>query len=401
MKRILFVDDEPNLLEGLQRMLRPQRREWEMTFVKGAEEALRVLERTAIDVVVTDMLMPGMDGARLLQQVHDRFPGVLRIVLSGHFDAESGLRAAPVAHQFLTKPCEPDKLKAAIDRSSQLGSVVPDEATRRLVGAIGALPSPPQTCVMLMEAFENADVSIETLAKIIDRDVAITAKLLQLVNSGFFGLGREVASVRAAINLLGLEVLKQLVLSAGVLNTFRPARTLRGFSLSQFEKHSQLTARVAGQLAGGIGAGSAGVLAGLLHDAGKLVLATCRPQEFERALTLGLEHKRPAHQFEYELLGTSHAEIGGYLLNLWGLPPATVDAITYHHRLSGPGFEEHKVTLRALIHVANALVHELDENSKDLPPFPAGAEADSLTILGVGDRIAEWRAMARKCVEKS
>src|SRR5256885_17157619 len=90
LKCILFVDDEPNLLEGLQRMLRPQRREWEMIFALGAEAAYRILEDKAVDVVVTDMRMPGTDGATLLQHIHDHFPGVLRIVLSGHFDEGSG-----------------------------------------------------------------------------------------------------------------------------------------------------------------------------------------------------------------------------------------------------------------------------------------------------------------------
>ena len=149
MKRILFVDDEPRLLQGLQRMLRPQRHEWDMLFANGGEEALAVMAQTAVDVVVTDMRMPGMDGASLLQQVHARFPGAMRIVLSGQFDVEAGLRAVPVAHQFLTKPCDPDKLKAAIERSSQLtGAAVPDEATRRIVSAIGVLPSPPGVCAI-------------------------------------------------------------------------------------------------------------------------------------------------------------------------------------------------------------------------------------------------------------
>jgi DNA-binding NtrC family response regulator len=116
MRRILFVDDEPRLLEGLERMLRPQRKLWQMQFAIGAEKALAVLDESEIDVVVTDMRMPGMDGASLLQQVQSRFPGVVRIILSGQFGEEAQRRAAPVAHQFLTKPCSPEILRETIER---------------------------------------------------------------------------------------------------------------------------------------------------------------------------------------------------------------------------------------------------------------------------------------------
>src|SRR5438105_11023321 len=120
MKRILFVDDEPKVLEGLQRMLRPQRAHWHMLFASGSEAALRLMEADPVDVVVSDMRMPEMDGARLLERVRDRYPSVIRIILSGHFEVEAGMRAVPVAHQFLTKPCDAEKLLAAIERSSEL-----------------------------------------------------------------------------------------------------------------------------------------------------------------------------------------------------------------------------------------------------------------------------------------
>src|SRR5215472_5276781 len=160
MKKILFVDDEPQLLEGLRRLLSPQRKDWDMRFAASGEAALAVMENTEIDVVVTDMRMPGMDGADLLTRVHHRYPNVMRIVLSGHFDVEAGLRAVPVAHQFLMKPCDPFKLKAAIECSSQLHNFLPDENTRRVISAIGSLPSPPAICITLIQAINDPDPSL-------------------------------------------------------------------------------------------------------------------------------------------------------------------------------------------------------------------------------------------------
>ena len=396
MKRILFVDDEPRLLEGLQRMLRPQRREWDMLFASGGEEALAVMAQAAVDVVVTDMRMPGMDGATLLQRVHEQFPGVMRIVLSGQFEVEAGLRAVPVAHQFLTKPCDPDKLKAAIERSSQLGDAsVPDEATRRIVSAVGALPSPPRICASLMEAIQNPGVSMEEIGRIVNQDVAITAKVLQLVNSAFFSIPHKVSDVKTAVSLLGFEVLKQLVVSAEVLKTFRPARPIRGFSLDEFERHAQASANIAGELAPRNLHGES-VMAAMLHDAGKLVLATRLPDQFERALDESSRQGRPLDQSEREVFGTTHAEIGGYILNLWGLPSEGVDAISVHHQPDRVGDPKGQLSLRALIHVADVLAHEQTVPLEELPPIPFGIDMNYLSRMEMVDRIPEWRMKARQ-----
>jgi len=103
-KRILFVDDEPRILDGLRRMLRPQRRVWSMTFANSGLEAVEELKSNSYDVVVTDMRMPGFDGAAVINYVHEHYPEIVRIVLSGFTELETALRAVPIAHQFLTKP---------------------------------------------------------------------------------------------------------------------------------------------------------------------------------------------------------------------------------------------------------------------------------------------------------
>ena len=167
MKRILFVDDEVKLLDGLRRMLRATRKDWDVSFAGSGAEALALMDANPVDVVVTDMRMPGMDGAALLEQVSERHPAAIRIVLSGHFDVEAGLRAIPVAHQFLAKPCDPEILKAAIERASQLSFTAPDAATCRAIGAIGALPSPSQTCILLTEAARDPNTSLDEVTRIV------------------------------------------------------------------------------------------------------------------------------------------------------------------------------------------------------------------------------------------
>jgi putative nucleotidyltransferase with HDIG domain len=394
MKRILFVDDEPKLLDGLQRMLRGQRRVWDMQFALGAKAALEVLETTPIDVVVTDMRMPGMDGAELLKCVHERYPGVMRVILSGQFDAGVGMRAVPVAHQFLVKPCDPEKLKAVIDRSSSLGSSLSDEDTRRVVSAVDSLPSPSRTCMRLLEEIENPQSSLDSIGQIIGSDVALAAKVLHLANSAFFSLSHEISDVKSALGCLGFDVLKELVMSAEILRTFHPVRPIPGFCIEALEAHSFLSARIARYLAQQSGRpSSVADLAALLHDTGKLILATRLPDLYERCCAVQTQRGSPPQEVELEIFGTTHAEVGAHLLNLWGFPAEAVDAIQAHHRPYGAAAGAFNV--RAIVYLSNLLAHECGPNEEELP-IPNYADAEYLTALGAIDRFPEWRVAARQ-----
>jgi len=146
-KRILFVDDEPNVLQGLQRMLRPLRDEWEMTFVSSGAEALQRLAQAPFDVIVSDMRMPNMDGAQLLTEVMQRHPEVIRIVLSGQANQEVVMKAVGPTHQYLAKPCDPESLKALVSQTSALRGLLTDATLKGLVASMKSLPSLPPASV--------------------------------------------------------------------------------------------------------------------------------------------------------------------------------------------------------------------------------------------------------------
>ena len=402
MKSILFVDDEPLILAGLQRLLRAQRNEWDMTFAGSGAEALALFETRSFDAVVTDMRMPAMDGAKLLELVRERSPGTIRIVLSGYFESATALRAVPVAHQYLAKPCDPRKLREAIERSCGIASLLPDEALRRVVGAIGALPALPRTSLLLAAALEKPDVPLGEIGRIVEHDVAITAKLLQLVNSAFFCLPYRVTSVRGAVSYLGLDTLKQLVLSIELFRTMQPRQKVAGFSLTEFEEHSHLAARIAARLPAAEAVVAAGVVASVLHDAGKLVLAAHLPHEFERVLEASRTGQRPVHVVEMEQMGTTHAEIGAYLLGLWGLTGAVVDAVSRHHRPEAPEGGRAGMDVLAITHIADGLAWEA-ANARAGETLPAGTELlnlDYLARLGLDAELPGWRAMARQVYEE-
>jgi len=400
MRRILFVDDEPRVLEGLQRMLRPQRKHWEMSFATSGVQALAILAASPCDVIVTDMRMPGMDGAQLLEHVQERYPSLVRIVLSGHVEMEAALRAAPVAHQFLSKPCDPDKLRETIERVCACRAQLTDEGIRRVIGAVGKLPSLQATYTSLLTALQDPDTDLARVAQLIEDDVGIAAKVLQLVSSAFFGRRNDVRSVRDAVNYLGLETLKQLVLSVQILRTFRPPR-LHGFALADFEAHSRLVARIAAHLPAPKPCACTAVVAALLHDTGKLVLATRLPEQFGRALRTAREHAVALHTVEEDLLGTGHAEVGAYLLELWGLRKDIVEAVLKHHRAAASQPPGHELNVPTVTYLANALANELrggvpGDGSPGLPLL----DLDCVAALGITEQLPAWRVLAQQVLEE-
>lgn len=390
MKTILFVDDEISILDGLKRMLRPMRTEWEMAFAPGGEAALALLQESAFDVIVTDMRMPGMDGATLLEIVRERYPGTLRIILSGYTELQASLRAVPVAHQFLLKPCDPEMLRAGIARATGLGEVFESKMLTSLVGALRDLPSLPRVFAELKLALAQPNVSTERISHIVEQDIALSAKLLQLVNSAFFGLARDVTSVKTAVNCLGITVLHDLVLTLEVFRSFIPNELVSLEYIEAFHRHAQLTARIAAGIAQKTQIPPAVVLAALMHDIGKLVIAERTPAHFARAILQAREEGKPLHEIEERLSRISHAEVGAYLLSLWGLPYPVVEAVAHHHhprRVPANG-----VDMVLVVYVCNLLAHEREALEQGAPPPELDMEL--LQQAGIAQRLPEWRKIA-------
>ncbi len=392
MKRVLFVDGEPNILDGLRRSLRPQRKAWEMVFVEGGEAALRELEKAPFDVIVTDMRMPGMDGAALLSRVKETHPRTARFVLSGHTELDAAMRAVPVAHQFLSKPCELDVLRDVVARACELETLLNDELVTRLVGEIDSLPSVPETYAAVTKALADPDVDLRAVAAIIERDPGMSLKILHLVNSSFFGLPCDVTSIERAVSYLGTNVVRDLVLT---MEVFRPPpgadRSLEEFTV-QLQRRSALTASIARRMFEQKHLADQAFLAGMLHDVGSLILATRLPEQFAENARVAAEQGRPLHEVEQERYGATHGEVGAYLLALWGLPYPLLEASAYHHRpsrLSQEGFG-----ILTAVHVAGALVEAKAGSPASSQPDQDGVDLEYIASLGLDDRLEEWEALA-------
>jgi HD-like signal output (HDOD) protein/ActR/RegA family two-component response regulator len=246
---LLLVDDDPDILAGLRRVLHPRRHEWAMTFAAGGAAAVEQLDRTEFDVVVADLRMPLMDGAELLGIVRRRQPSAVRIVLSGTNTELSTVQSLPVAHQFLAKPCDPAHLRDVIERSLELRSRLNDPAVLRTLGGLSSLPSPSHTVLALQEALGRTNVDPDEVATIVGSDAGMTTKLLQVANSAFYGLPRTLDDPAEAVRLLGAPVVAEIVVSSELLNAIASRSRQVEDSLDELRGNAMCRAELASALA--------------------------------------------------------------------------------------------------------------------------------------------------------
>jgi putative nucleotidyltransferase with HDIG domain len=402
IRRILFVDDEERVLMGIQRQLRAMRKEWDVKIAIGGEEALSVLEKEKIDVVVSDMRMPGMDGAEFLERVMTKWPRTVRIILSGQADRDSILRSFASTHQYLAKPCDPDRLRGVVGRACALRDILYDQHTQALVSAMETIPSLPHLYQQIHEELRKAEPSVKAVGDIVAMDPGMSAKLLQIVNSARFGLNRQINSGAEAVHILGISTVKSLVLSSQVFTEMTLGENA-GLNVQELWRHALdvglLAKRIARDLKLSVAQIDMAFTAGLLHDCGRAMLAVNYPDAYGKILRDtkgdGLLSQKEQDTFEID-----HAAIGAYLLGLWGLPEPIVEAVAFHHRPTRPG--PLVVSPLVAVHIADALVTEGEsrEGSSSSESSCALFDSKLLEMLKLADSLDVWREDSGELREK-
>ncbi len=387
MITILFVDDESNILEGLQRMLRSMRHEWQMHFALSGAEALTILAAQSIDVIVSDIRMPGMDGAQLLHEVKQQYPHIVRIILSGYAEKALIMKSVGAAHQYLAKPCDAETLKATVSLACAMRNLLADEKLRRLVSQMHTVPSLPALYAELVEELNVADSSLKKIGAIIKQDIGMTVKILQLVNSAFFGLRRRISDVTEAVNLLGLDTITSLALAAGVFSQFE-SQSSSPYTIIDLWRHSSTVGTIAKRIATEEfpAATQDAFTAGLLHDIGEVVLAANLPQQFAAVQELVAHENKSELEAEKQIFEATHPDVGAYLLGLWGLPNPVVEAVAFHHA-PGASLTDSFTALTA-VHVAESLSHERGNSSA---PLQHPYDVEYLTKLSLLEKLPTWQ----------
>ena len=386
-KRLLFVDDEAMILDGLRRSLHGMRQEWDMHFVNSGACALDALGRDAYDAIITDMRMPLMDGAQLLEQVKQRHPGVIRIVLSGQSSREAIFRSIAPAHQLLSKPCDSQELVNRLGQAFAMRDLLSNQSIKTIISRMRSLPSLPTLYEELTAVLRLESPSLAQIERIVSKDVGMAAKILQLANSAFIGARGRVSSLLQAVSLIGTESVRTLVLSVHVFSQCEGNSEVASY-LPVLWDHSVAVASLAQRIAISESCTKETVeesfTAGLLHDIGKVVFLSEMLAEYRHILGTGPDL---ISELELEQLGCTHSQVGAYLMSIWGLPVPLVHAVAFHHCPSKTA--ETKFSSLTAVHAADAIA-----SANDVAVLNKDIELDLkfLDRLGLRDREAIWRS---------
>lgn len=239
------------------------------------------------------------------------------------------------------------------------------------IRSVGKLPSLPSLYLELTEELLSEDASFNRVGQILSKDLAMTSKILQVVNSAYFGIPREVSSVDRAVVLLGLEMVRNLVLTQGIFSMYEGTQ-LKGVTVAGLWRHSMACAGLARKLAR-VERASREVTdqsstAAFLHDVGKLLLASHCPAQYAEVQNRAAANELRIHEAEQGLFGFDHADAGGHLLQAWGLPESIVEAVTFHHHPDR--CRSDSLTPLTIVYTANMLDHLNNDGS------PSAAEGE-------------------------
>lgn len=330
--QVLFVDDEAMVLSGLRRQLRPRSSVWDIRFATSGADALLQMESRAADVVVSDMRMPGMTGGQLLSEVQRRWPNTSRLILSGEADQSVFNEHLGAIHQVLQKPCSPETLFSAIESVHMVVCNCELARIHDLVTGLRSLPVISKTLSELIQRFNDSQPEMDDVIAIVEQDMGIGIKLLQLVNSAFFGMPKHVSCIRQAATLLGLNLIRTLVMSAHVFDKLADnnpaARSIR--ALWQACGHVAKTAERAAQAAGQVPKiVECSALSGALSLVGRSILLRYFPSEFQAAQHRAITDNIPLFAAEQAEIGVSQQAVGGFALGLWGFPSMIVESVLH------------------------------------------------------------------------
>jgi HD-like signal output (HDOD) protein len=388
-KRILIADADAKAWDELRRALGET---WTVVGATSGEAALAEAEKLPFDVVVANFNLPGMGGAELLNRIRLSHPKTIRFAAVAEAIKEKGVCDTADGHQLLAVPFDPAGVKSAIERALAADYGM-SRSLRELVGRIRTFPTMPTLYLEVVEALKDPNATTADIGDIIAKDMAMTTKMVQVLNSAYYGLPRTITDPTEAVGILGFETVKSLVMTIKLLSQYDKVKPAY-FSIDSIWRHSTNVARTARVMAlletGDTDCSSTAYTAGLMHDLGKVILATNFDSQYHGAHTVARKQQIPLWDVEKDIFGASHGDIGAYLLNLWGLSPEVVRVAALHHHPSSAG--DKIFSALTAVHVANALEYEGTAEADGLPP-PVVDRA-YLQALGLEERVELWR-MAR------
>ena len=372
MTTILFVDSDTSALHCLSDWFNQHRPQWQILTATGFDSAIELSANTELACVVSDLVLADNSGVELLRHMTHKQPKAIRIGFSAEDNAELTLESLHIAHRFISKPEKAERVCEAIERSLALHQLLSDSQLTSLIATMNTLPVLPEVYDRLMLELASENFSIENVSRIIESDISLTATLLRIVNSPYYGMVTHVQSPAHAVNLLGVELIKNILLTDSIasqlkqtmsdttrINELNAQAGIRGVLANRFSRLAKLEKRQIDHCQ----------MAAMLSNFGELVLhANMIPPES----TTDSSHNPDL--------------VGSCILALWSLPDAIIEAVLHQNKDELPSGEITAVhVLRTICMLEQADVSDADSLEDSIRQDPV---YDQLQIDG--ELLKQW-----------
>ncbi len=363
MHTILFVDDESVLLEFYKSYFK-FREGWNAHLCSDPLSVQEILKNEPIDIIVSDLNMPGINGAELLSTVAENFPWVIRVILTSEANNNLSLKAVKYAHRCLKKPVNMAEIESEIENTLLVYKSEISRIVRTVLTGLDSIPVMPKVYTELIsEIKKGEEASLHKIGDLVAEDPGMSMNILRVVNSPYFGSELTINKPEHAVTMLGLNVVKNLILTAELIDIFPLSpensslvddiihhSTLCSCLMTEIFAHEELNGKVSKEdveIAGSIG---------MFHDVGKIVLASEFPDLYQKVTAIHHHSDERLSSIEWQHLGVSHAEVGAYLMSLWGLSSKVAKTIAIHCSASKEN-RKRDIFMRA-IHYSNHIAYQ-------------------------------------------
>lgn len=364
-KDIVFVNSDPSIFSRFEGLVKEFNADWGVTFCSNKQAGLQMCMDKQDAVLVCDSREQRFDVFDFFAELKSLTPSTTRVVLSNKDKEKRFLNSLNLVHSILPDTISSADLENRLNRTITVGEVLKADSLVELLNGTDVVPSVPSLYLELMDLINSEDTSIPEIGTLVAKDVGMTVKLLQVVNSSFFGLRREILTAEDAAVILGVEAIKAMVLSQQAFQAFS-SKNIAVDYVNSLWQHSVTTASFARCIARLEKADKRTVdiafTAGMLHDVGKLVLMDLLPEQYEQYLIALKKDSLDVNVIERMIFGATHAEVGAFLLRKWGLSDEIVEPVMFHHDPTAI-----RSTFGALtaVYVADCLAFELTGKDTD------------------------------------
>jgi len=379
----LFVKDK-DVINQIKKIISLSKLSIEI-FILNKIDDIDTIDKKNIDYVLVDQDIEGENFQAVLLGINQLYPHVVRILIAEKWSQELVIMSNLMVHLIIEKTVLQDDLKSILHRAQSMSNLLKEKELVKMVNSFDNLPSIKTNYLEILHLLKSSDSSLKKIGELIENDIVLSAKVLQISNMSTYARASKVASVKQSVVYLGVNIIRALIIHIQVF-TFKSSNPLVYMYLNVLEKHSMLVAEYSKLFAEGLNMSRSFqddcFTAGLLHDIGKFVLIN-KMHRWDEINTLAENNNMHVYQAEENELKITHAEIGAYLLGIWGFSAEVIDAVVYHHKPSKQ--EEKKISVATFVHVAEAMINKDIINNREV--FINNLDIDYIENLYIKNQI--------------